>query len=221
MIGENGRVLTHVLLDLDGTLVDSAPAVLGSLRATLDELGVDYSEEAVDTSLLGPPLYESLPWIAPDAPVDDVMAVYRRIYAEQGVALSPPYPGADELVRALAGAGVRIALSTSKAEVTARKILAATGWTELFTEIVGDTPDAGFPTKAAVVGEALRRLGHPSGPDRPVLVGDRHHDVAGARANGLDCLGAGWGYGLPGELTEAGAVAVYASADELRAALLA
>lgn len=213
-------MLTHVLLDLDGTLVDSAPAVLGTLRASLEELGIDYDADAVDTSLLGPPLYESLPGIAPDAPVDEVMTVYRRIYAEQGVALSPPYPGADELVRALADAGVRIALSTSKTEVTARKILAATGWTELFTEIVGDTPDAGFPTKAAVVAEALRRLGHPTGPDLPVLVGDRHHDVDGARANGLDCLGAGWGYGLPDELENAGAVAVYASADELREALL-
>lgn len=212
---------THVLLDLDGTLVDSAPAVLGSLRAALDELGVDYPDDAVNTSLLGPPLYESLPGIAPDAPVDEVMTVYRRIYAEDGgVALSPPYPGADGLVRAMADAGVRIALSTSKAEVTARKILAATGWTELFSEIVGDTPDAGFPTKAAVVGEALRRLGHPSGADLPVLVGDRHHDVHGARTHGLDCLGAEWGYGLPGELQEAGAVAVYASADDLRAALL-
>ena len=111
-------------------------------------------------------------------------------------------------------------LSTSKTEMSARKILAATGWTELFTEIVGDTPYAGFPTKAAVVAEALRRLGHPTGPDLPVLVGDRHHDVEGARAHGLDCLGAGWGYGLPGELEEAGAVAVYASADDLRGALL-
>ncbi len=213
-------MLTHVLLDLDGTLVDSAPAVLGTLRASLDELGVDYRADALDTSLLGPPLYESLPDIAPDAPIDEVMTVYRRIYAEEGIALSPPYPGADELVRALTDAGIRIALSTSKTEVTARKILAATGWTELFTEIVGDTPEAGFPTKAAVVGEALRRLGHPSGPDLPVLVGDRHHDVVGARAHGLDCHGAGWGYGLPGELEEAGAVAVHTSADDARIALL-
>jgi phosphoglycolate phosphatase len=214
-------VLTHVLLDLDGTLVDSAPGILGSVRAALDEVGVDYPDDAVDQSLLGPPMYESIPRIAPGAPVDDVMAAYRRIYIEEGgYALSTPYPGADALVRALHGAGIRLAISTSKTEISARKILAGQGWTELFTEIVGDTPDAGFPTKAAVVGEALRRLGHPSGADLPVLVGDRHHDVAGARAHGLDCLGAGWGYGLPGELEEAGAVAVYASADDLRAALL-
>lgn len=214
-------MLTHVLLDLDGTLVDSAPGILGSLRAALDETGVDYRPDAIDQSVLGPPMYESIPRIAPGAPVGTVMAAYRRFYLEEGgYALSEPYPGADALVRGLADAGVRIALSTSKFETSARKILAARGWTDLFTEIAGDTPDAGFPTKGAVVAEALRRLGHPSGPDRPVLVGDRHHDVEGARANGLDCLGAGWGYGLPGELENAGAVAVYASADDLRAALL-
>ncbi|TCK25097.1 HAD hydrolase-like protein [Pseudonocardia endophytica] len=215
-------MLTHVLLDLDGTLVDSAPGILGSLRAALDEVGVEYPTAAVDQSVLGPPMYESIPRIAPDAPVDTVMAAYRRFYLDEGgYALSEPYPGADRLLRELTDAGVRIALSTSKFETSAHKILAARGWTDLFTEIVGDTPDAARPTKGAVVAEALRRLGHPSGPDLPVLVGDRHHDVDGARENGLDCLGAGWGYGLPGELADAGAVAVYASADDLRTALLA
>lgn len=214
-------MLTHILLDLDGTLVDSAPGILGSLRAALDETGVDYPDGAVDQSVLGPPMYESIPRIAPDAPVDTVMAAYRRFYLDEGgYALSEPYPGADELLRALAGSGVRVALATSKFEVSAHKILAARGWTDLFTEIVGDTPDADRPTKAAVVGEALRRLGHPSGPDLPVMVGDRHHDVRGAGTHGLDCLGAGWGYGLPGELEEAGATAVYASADELRTSVL-
>ncbi|MDN5918609.1 MAG: HAD hydrolase-like protein [Pseudonocardia sp.] len=214
-------MLTHILLDLDGTLVDSAPGILGSLREAFDELGLDYDPAAIDERLLGPPLYESLPAIVGDEAAAAVMPVYRRIYSEEGgLAHSTPYPGVEDLLRALSGAGVTMALATSKAEVSARKILADQGWTDLFAEIVGDTRDAQRPTKAAVVAEALRRLGDPSGADTPLMVGDRSHDVIGSRAHGLDCHGAGWGYARPGELVEAGAVVVHASAADLKAALL-
>ena len=214
-------MLTHILLDLDGTLVDSAPGILGSLRLAFDEVGADYDPSVLDERLLGPPLRDSLPPIVGAGTAAAVMPVYPRIYSEEGgLDASTPYPGTGELLRALSGAGVTMALATSKAEVSARKILAAQGWTDLFAAIVGDTRDALRPTKAAVVGEALRLLGHPRGADTPVMVGDRSHDVVGARAHGLDCHGAGWGYGQPGELDEAGAVAVHAAAADPRAALL-
>lgn len=214
-------VLTHILLDLDGTLVDSAPGILGSLRRAFDEIGADYDPSTLDERLLGPPLYDSLPPIVGAEAAAAVMPVYRRIYSDEGgLDASTPYPGVEDLLRALSGAGVVMALATSKAEISARKILANQGWTDLFTEIVGDTRDAQRPTKAAVVGEALRRLGHPSGADAPLMVGDRSHDVVGSRAHGLDCHGAGWGYAQPGELVEAGAVVVHASAADLRAAVL-
>lgn len=204
------------LLDLDGTLVDSAPGILGSLRAAFDELGLPWPE-SIDRHILGPPLYRTLPGIVGEEAARAVLPVYRRHYAEHGLLDSTPYPGVEELLRDLVAAGSRLALATSKAEVYAHRILDARGWSGLFTEAVGDTLDAARPTKAAVVAEALRRLG---GPDGAVMVGDRRHDVEGARANGLECLGAGWGYAEPGELAAAGAVAVYGSADALRAALI-
>lgn len=214
-------MLTHILLDLDGTLVDSAPGILGSLRAAFDEVGVDHDPAMIDERLLGPPLYDSLPAIVGDQATRAVMPVYRRIYTEEGgLARSTPYPGVEDLLRALSGAGVAMALATSKAEPAARKIIADKGWTDLFTAIVGDTRDGTRPTKAAVVAEALRLLGDPRGADLPVMVGDRSYDVVGSRAHGLDCHGAGWGYAQPGELAEAGAVAIHASAADLRAALL-
>ena len=86
----------------------------------------------------------------------------------------------------------------------------------MFATVCGDTLDATRPTKADVVGEALQRLGRPTDA---IMVGDRLHDVEGARAYGLDCLGAGWGYAAPGELAEAGAVAVLRDPDALASAL--
>ena len=206
-----------VLLDLDGTLVDSAPGILGSLREAFAELDVPLPPDGLPHTLLGPPLYVSLPALVGDDLTPELLAAYRRIYGERGLLESAPFAGVDALLRALVDAGVTTAVATSKAQVYAERIVAHRGWTDVFATVCGDTLDRQRPTKADVVGEALRRLGHPGAA---VMVGDRLHDVVGARAHGLDCLGAGWGYAAPGELEEAGAVAVYATVDDLGAALL-
>ncbi|WP_380166877.1 HAD-IA family hydrolase [Jannaschia sp. R86511] len=146
-----------------------------------------------------------------------MIPVYRRIYGDGGYLGNTPYPGVEDLLHALAAAGVTMTVATSKAEPFARRIVDQHGWTELFTEVVGDTLSAGRPTKGAVVAEALRRLGDPDGV---VMVGDRVHDVEGATEHGLRCLGAGWGYAEPGELVAAGVERVLATPAELRVALL-
>jgi phosphoglycolate phosphatase len=205
-----------VLLDLDGTLVDSAPGILGSLAAAFAELGIPLPDGGLPRTLLGPPLYVSLPPLVGDT-APTLLATYRRIYGDVGLRESPPFDGIDALLRELTDADVRLAVATSKAQVYAEQIVAHRGWTDLFATVCGDTLDGARPTKADVVGETLRRL-DPS--TEPIMVGDRLHDVAGARAHGLGCLGAGWGSAAPGELEEAGAVAVYGEVADLRKALL-
>jgi phosphoglycolate phosphatase len=206
-----------VLLDLDGTLVDSAPGILGSLAEAFAELGIPLPAGGLPNSLLGPPLYRSLPSLVGADVTPALVATYRQIYGERGLLDSTPFDGIDALLQDLAAAGVTMAVATSKAEVYAERIVAHRGWTDLFATVCGDTLDGNRPTKADVVAEALRRLGEPAAV---LMVGDRLHDVVGARKNGLDCLGAGWGYAEPGELEEAGAVTVLAKIDDLREALL-
>jgi phosphoglycolate phosphatase len=206
-----------VLLDLDGTLVDSASGILGSLREAFDELGLAWSDADLGGHLVGPPLYETLPAIVGDEATAVVMPVYRRIYAERGFLSSTPYPGVDALLQSLADGNRRVALATSKAEFSARRILDNHGWTPLFAAIVGDTPDAGRPTKTHIIAEVMQQLS--AAPGDTVMVGDRSHDVVGARANGLACIGAGWGYAEPGELAHAGATSVCDTVADLREAL--
>jgi len=217
--GSMTRTFETVLFDLDGTLVDSASGILGSLHAAFDELGLEHERAALGRHLLGPPLHATLPRIIDD-PETAAAAVstYRRHYGETGVYDCAPYPGIDALLAALRDAGMRVALATSKADVYAERIVAHHGWEDHFVTVVGDTLDAGRPTKAAVVGEALRRLGSPD-PAGVVMVGDRSNDVAGSRAHGVGCLGVAWGYAEPGELADAGALTVLESVADLAVAL--
>jgi phosphoglycolate phosphatase len=211
---QDGPVIDTVLLDLDGTLVDSAPGILSSLRAAFDELGLEWP--GIGREVLGPPLYVTLPRFVGKQATPALVAAYRRHYATDGLRASPPFPGVPELLDELADTGRRLAVATSKAETYAVEIIRQQGLAGYFATVCGDTLDAARPRKADVISEALRRLG---GSAAAVMVGDRAQDVEGARAHGLDCLGAGWGYGDPGELEDA--VAVYSTpadlADGLRA----
>jgi phosphoglycolate phosphatase len=206
-----------VLLDLDGTLVDSAPGILGSLKAAFAELGIPPPDGGLPHTLLGPPLYVSLPELVGDDVAPTLLTIYRRIYADVGLHQSPPFEGIDSLLSELTAGGVRLAVATSKVEVYATRIVEHRGWEDVFATVCGDTLARERPTKSDVVHEALRRLDDPSAV---LMVGDRLHDVVGARDNGLACLGAGWGYGAPGELEEAGAAVVYADVAGLRKGLL-
>jgi phosphoglycolate phosphatase len=204
-----------VLFDLDGTVSDSAPGILGSLRQAFADVGAAPMTRAQEASVLGPPFYESLPALVGPERVADVIEAYRGYYAATGMFDTVAYPGMADVLDWLTGLGMTLAIATSKPEHYAVPILEHLGLAGRFTTICGDTLDGARASKALVVGEALRRLGA-SDPATTVMIGDRSHDVHGAAEHGLRCYGAGWGYGGPGELTGAGAVAVYASPQELR-----
>jgi phosphoglycolate phosphatase len=194
-----------VLFDLDGTLIDSGPSILAALRKAFAEEGVPALPPDAERSLLGPPLYRALPPLVGEA-ADRVIQTYRRIFVAEGFAYrATAYPGIEALLDGLARHHVRLAVATSKLETSAVIILEHLGLAGRFATICGDTQDAGRPTKAEVIAETLRRIG---ASPLTTMVGDRSHDVIGAREQGLPCLGAGWGYGSPGELETAGALAI-------------
>ncbi len=209
-----------VLFDLDGTMSDSKPGILASLRAAFAEHGLAPLEARIEQALLGPPFYESLPPLIGDAELDEVIASYRRHYVDGGAMYDTvAYDGIAEVLAALATAGVRLAVATSKPEPYAAPIVERLGLDRWFETVGGDEKDGSLPTKALVIEKVLRRLGDPR-PDEVVMVGDREHDVFGAGVHGIRCVGAGWGYGLPGELASAGAAPVCDRPRDLVSALL-
>lgn len=213
-----------VIFDLDGTLVDPAGGITDGIAAALAELGLPVPEEARLGAMIGPKLGHSLREIAgvPPELLDDAIRIYRRHYLATGISQSRLYPGIRALLETLVGAGRPVAVATQKPEGIARTVLEQHGIAGLFHTIRGSAADEmaapGLPSgKASIVAAALADLTvrYGEGARRAVMVGDRAQDVAGAAANGLDCIGVGWGFALDGELREAGAAVVVHSASAL------
>ncbi|WP_275779362.1 HAD hydrolase-like protein [Paenarthrobacter sp. Y-19] len=208
-----------VIFDLDGTLVDPAGGITGGISLALQEMGLPVPEQAVLNSMVGPKLSDSLLRLAgvPGELVDETIHRYRRHYKETGIGQSRLYPGVFDLLEFFAESGRPVAVATQKPQSIARLVLDHHRIADFFVSIRGAADDESAkantaPGKVAIVGAALADLhSQPA-----VMVGDRHQDVAGAMANGLDCIGVSWGFAPDGELEEAGAVAVVSTALELR-----
>ena len=208
-----------VLFDLDGTLSDSAPGILAALRYAFAANGLEPLDAHTERALLGPPFYESLPpLIGGEAKLPAVITSYRQQYGEGGMFDTTAYDGIADVVEYLHGCGIRLAVATSKPEPYAVPIVEHLGLAAYFETVGGDELDGSLGTKALVIGKVLRRLGVDPAPD-VVMIGDREHDVLGAREHGLRCLGAAWGYALPGELEHAGADPICATPADLLPAL--
>jgi phosphoglycolate phosphatase len=204
-----------LLFDLDGTLSDSAPGILAALRQAFTDVGAPPLDDATGRQLLGPPFHQSLPTLLGDPGlVDEVIARYRAHYGAGLMFDTTVYDGVTDVLAAAHRRGTRLAVATSKPEPYAVPIVERLGLLDLFETVCGDDLHGGRGTKALVVGEALRRMAV-TDPARVVMIGDRSHDVAGAHAHGIACIGAAWGYAAPGELETAGADVVCGSPAEL------
>jgi phosphoglycolate phosphatase len=207
-----------VMFDLDGTLSDSAPGILRSLGHAFALNGLPALDAPTARALLGPPFHESLPPLIGAAAVPDVIAAYRDHYGRAGMFDTSPYPGVAAILADLRAVGVRLAVATSKPEHYAVPIIDHLGLAGLFDTIGGDELDGSRGTKALVIATVLARLGDPD-PSTVLMVGDRSHDVEGARAHGIATIGVGWGYAPPGELAAARPQAICATPAALARAL--
>jgi phosphoglycolate phosphatase len=209
-------VTSSVLLDLDGTLIDSHPGILASCLAALRALGHEADETLDIKRIIGPPLEDMMQVLLQsygDDRIGEAVAAYRQHYGESGLLGSVPYPGIGKSLEDMQRAGLRIYLATSKRAVFASRILDHLEFTAYFDGIHGSVPSGELDHKPELLANVLSK--HGLSPSHSVMVGDRRYDISGAHAVGIRGLGVLWGYGTRDELETAGADRLVASPADL------
>jgi phosphoglycolate phosphatase len=213
-------VCGNVIFDLDGTLVDSKPGIVAGLRHALAQLGHDLpAEEALDWAI-GPPLDVVVArLLAPlgDGRVREAVACYREWYGSVGLYDAVVYAGVVELLDRLVTAEKSLFVATSKRTSFARRVLEHFGLAAHFRAVYGAEPHGRFDRKSELIHHLLTTEGLDAAAT--VLVGDREHDVAAARANGLRVVGVTYGYGGHEELVSADALCGSAAEVQLQLGL--
>lgn len=205
-----------LLFDMDGTLVDSAEGVYQSMRYAMEAEGVPPIKREQARYFLGETLESVLKRkFGMEGPV--VQRIRERFlphYQETGLFATTPVPGMVELTRAFHEKGYRLGIASCKPWIYCGPTLQHCGFSDCFEAIAGSWHNGVPEEKTAVIREALRLLDVPAG--QAVMIGDRGVDISCAASLGIPGIGLSYcGYGEPGELEQAGAVAVAPTAEVL------
>ena len=213
----------YIFFDLDGTLTDSKEGIRNCLRYAFEKLGEPVPPESTLIKFIGPPLQDSFMRFCGFDMEKAIRGIelFRERYAPIGKFENAAAPGMADLCARLKERGYVLALASSKPEEMCVPICEKFGFAPSMETITG-SPPVGDWEKTDVIRETMRRLGLTDANKPSILmVGDRKFDVLGARDCGIDCVGVEFfGYAAPGELEEAGAVAVVKTAEELESFIL-
>lgn len=209
-----------ILFDLDGTLTDSGQGILNSVAYALEKMGIEEPDTANLNRFIGPPLYESFSRFYQLSPEDTQSAVdtFRVYFKEKGMFENQLYPGIIPLLEELRTAGKTLVIATSKPEIFAKQILEHFGIAHYFDVIAGASLDSSRISKADVISYAINQL--EAFPKHAVMIGDREHDIEGARMHQLPAIGVLYGYGSKQEFEKAGATMIVETVQDLKRVLL-
>ncbi len=205
-----------ILFDLDGTLTDSGPGIMNGVRYALKRYGMESVEEAELRGFVGPPLQKKFQEFCNISEEEGRRAVsyYREYYGGKGIFENQVYPGIPETLQRLKQKGFRICMATSKPEHYALQIAEYFQIDGYFDFIGGSLMDGRRTKKADVIRYVLQEC-EVQDKSRVLMVGDREHDILGAKQVGIHSLGVLFGYGSREELEKAGAERIVETPEEI------
>ena len=198
--------LPALIFDLDGTLTDSKPGIVGCLSKVIAAHEID-PQGPLDR-FVGPPIEEWAAALLPASSEEARAALardYRACYDREGWKNNSVFAGVREMLAELRRQGFPLYVCTSKGQHFAARILDYFELTALFSAIYGDKAEYASHSKVDLLANLLRESSLQS--NSTWMIGDRVFDFQAARANNIRCLAAGWGYGSPQEYALADAVA--------------
>lgn len=208
--------MKYILMDLDGTITNPKVGITKSVQYALRAMGILIEDLELLVKHIGPPLKSSFMEFYGFTETQALQAVeyYREYFSVTGIYENEEYQGMRELLTKLQRDGKTLIVATSKPENFARLIIKNFGLESFFTDICGGTLDDSRNEKEKVIRYALEK-NHIAELSEVVMVGDRMHDVIGAKKVGIPCVGVLYGFGNRQELQEAGADYIAASVEEL------
>lgn len=193
------------LFDLDGTLTDPGEGIVNSLLYSLSRMGVQETDRDKLLTFIGPPLVDSfVNWYGfDDDQVVKAIAYYREFFRDKGLYQNVKFDGVETILENLEKHGKNMFIATTKPTVFAERIADRFDFSRYFIEIVGSELDGRRTKKDEVIKTIFDR--HDLEKHRTIMIGDRLHDIVGAKKNGIDSVGVGYGFGSREELEDAGA----------------
>ena len=194
-----------ILFDLDGTLTESGEGITKCVQYALEKIGKPEEDLKKLEVFVGPPLLQQFMKYADidEETAEKAVKYYRERYSAAGMFENRPYPGVENMLGELKRKGYRLAVASSKPEYYVTQILDYFKLTDYFEEIVGSEMNGNRTSKSEVIEEALQRLGMSEKRNQVIMVGDKEHDVFGARKADLQCVAVSYGYGSQEELEQA------------------
>jgi phosphoglycolate phosphatase len=206
----------YILFDLDGTITDSGEGITKSVQYALKsfDISVDNLEDL--NKFIGPPLKDSFKkyYNFDDEKAELGLKKYREYYADKGIFENNLYDGIVELLDTLVKNNKKIILATSKPEVYAKQILKYFKIDKYFNFVAGSDFEETRVKKGDVIKYALEGA-KVSELSKVIMVGDREHDIIGAKENNIKSIGVLYGYGDVVELTQARAEYIVKTPNEL------
>lgn len=205
----------YIFFDLDGTLTDPAEGITNSVAHALKYYGITAEDKRELYKFIGPPLYKSFMdfYGFSEEKAKEAVEHYREYFGDRGIFENRVFEGIPALLERLCQKGYTLCLATSKPEVYAVRIMKKFGLAQYF-KFIGGSLLSGERTDK---GEVIRYVMHAvsAKPEEALMVGDRLHDIKGAKKNGVKSIGVLFGFGSEEELTAAGADYLAATVEDV------
>lgn len=196
----------YMLFDLDGTLTDPQEGITNSVAYALEQYGIHVEDRSTLNKFIGPPLKDSFMeyYGFTEDRAEEAVWKYREYFNEDGIFENKVYPGIPQMLQYLKDQGKILIVATSKPTVYAKRILERFELSQYFADVQGSEMDGRRTKKEEVISYALEQ-NQITDNAQAVMIGDREHDIIGAKKCGLDSIGVLFGYGSREEMEGCGA----------------
>jgi len=208
--------IKYILFDLDGTITDPKIGITKSAQYALSKFDIHIEDLDSLESIIGPPIHNTFSekYNFSVEKTELAVAYFREYFSKKGLFENKPYPGIKRTLKDLKKSGYRLAIATSKPTIFAERILDHFNLSQYFEFIVGASLDKTRINKSDIILECIK-LFNDNSNERYVMIGDREHDIIGAKKVGIKSIGVLYGYGSKNELVAAGANRIIDNHNEL------